>query len=424
MFYIVSFNLFEQTMKAIKELIFSQTGKDTFIVSFGTLISVIAGGLFFILVPRYLGPRDFGIFSTIVATGLMASSLANFAIDSGILKFAAKNDEKSNQYLSIAIKSYVIFAAVVSFIGLVFTPVISRYLNLVGNENLLRVGFFSIIFLNLTNFYVASLQAKKEFFKASQLNIVSNVLRILLVLISILFFRLNLAISILIFFLIPISSIVIGFYYMKFKLENTSKQELFNFHKYNFWLAAALIISSIPYDNYFLIKTAGPVATGLYAAPYKLLTSVYQFGGNFTRVLASRYSSFDTSEQVVDFSKKTLTYTILFSFLLLLAIVLASPVIRIFLGNGYLDAIGVFRIMTVGFIFFTISTIPSAIIIYYFGKSNISFVVTSLKYAFLVLLLALLVPRLQSQGAALAFSASEALSLVLMSLYVLMKFKK
>ena len=72
----------------IKNLILTDTGKDAVIVSIGTFINIVAGGLFFILTPRILGPEDYGLFSTVIATGLMAASIANFGIDTGILKFA------------------------------------------------------------------------------------------------------------------------------------------------------------------------------------------------------------------------------------------------------------------------------------------------------------------------------------------------
>jgi len=75
----------------LKELIASETGKDTFIVSTGTVINLIAGGLFFIIAPRILGPNDYGLFSTVIAAGILINSISNFGMDTGILKFAKKN---------------------------------------------------------------------------------------------------------------------------------------------------------------------------------------------------------------------------------------------------------------------------------------------------------------------------------------------
>src|SRR3989304_6633383 len=101
----------------IKNLILTDTGKDTVIVSIGTFINIVAGGLFFIIAPRILGPEDYGLFSTVVATGLMAASIANFGIDTGILKFAKGNREQFNKILSLAFKSYIILGVSVALIG-------------------------------------------------------------------------------------------------------------------------------------------------------------------------------------------------------------------------------------------------------------------------------------------------------------------
>ena len=79
-----------------------------------------------------------------------------------------------------------------------------------------------------------------------------------------------------------------------------------NFFGYNFWVAAGLAISAIPFDSYILVKTAGPVATGLFAAPMKILTTTYQFAGGFSRVLAPRYSSFENNQKAIEFSKKSI----------------------------------------------------------------------------------------------------------------------
>jgi len=81
-----------------KNLLLSDTGKDTGIVLAGTLINVIVGGLFFILAPRILGPADYGLFATVVATGLMAAAIANFGIDTGILRFAKETGNNSIKF--------------------------------------------------------------------------------------------------------------------------------------------------------------------------------------------------------------------------------------------------------------------------------------------------------------------------------------
>ena len=75
----------------IKNLIASETGKDTGVVFIGTLTNVVVGGLFFIIAPRILGPEQYGLFTIVLSTALMAVNFANFGIDTGILKFIRPN---------------------------------------------------------------------------------------------------------------------------------------------------------------------------------------------------------------------------------------------------------------------------------------------------------------------------------------------
>ena len=393
------------------KLINSDTGKDTSIVFLGTLMNVILGGLFFIIVPRILGPFDYGLFSTVIVTALMVTSIANFGLDTGILRFAKTNPS----IISLAFKTYVLLGIMSAILGFIFSPVISTMLNHPEITPLLRIAFFGTIFLLLSNFFTAALQAKSEFLKASLVGIAANGARLLILIVSLFFFKASLNFLTALFFVIPVISVILGKIYLPIKLEKS--QNSAKFFQFNLWIALALIISSIPYDNYILLSLAGPAATGLYFAPFKVLTFVYQFGGNFTRVLSSRYSSFDTNQKAVEFSKKSLLFSSVVSCGLLTLIFISRPVISLIFGSQYLAAVSIMQVLSVGFIFFFLSTIPSSVILYYLGKSRISFLITLIRYALFVSLLVILVPTSQALGAAWAFTLSELLSLILLSAY-------
>lgn len=406
-----------------KKLLFSDTGKDTLVVFIGTLINIISGGLFFILAPRLLGPSNFGIFSTVVATGLLATAIANFGIDTGILKFA-KNNLQANAVFSLALKSYIILGVTIAIVGYFLSQPIAQFLGQTQITILLQVAFLFTIFLLFTNFYVAALQSKREFAKASIINIASNVTRFLLLITSAYFFTIGLLFITLLFFSVTIISVFIGNMLLKFEYQQKTNLKIMTFYKYNIWIALSLILASVPFDNIILLKISGPIQTGLYAAPFKILTFAYQFGGNFTRVLAPRFSSFDTDEKARSFSIKTFGFVIVFVLAFLLLILISNPVVKLLFGSNYIQAVPILQILAIGFMFFFASTIPSSIILYYFGKSIISFVITVLRYLVFVILLLILVPDQNAIGAAFAFTLSEGFAFVLMVSYVLIKFNK
>lgn len=411
-------------IKKILSLIHTDTGRDSAIVFTGTVANIVAGGIFFILAPRLLGPADYGIFATIVATGMMAGAIANFGIDTGILRFAPKRPQEFNAVLTLALKYYIAFGLAAAGVGFFIAPALAEFLGQSHISQFLRIAFIGTIFILLTNFFVASLQAKGEFFKASIINISSNFSRLLLLLVGIYFLKADLLFLTLIFFFIPIVSMIVGKLYLPLKIEKSENIKSLEFFKYNFWIAGALIISSIPLDNFFLLKLAGTTQAGFYAAPLKLLTFVYQIGGSFTRVLASRFASFDTNKKTFEFAKKALILPVIFSVGLILLILIAQPLTEILFGREYHESVMILRILSLGFIFFFISTIPSSIILYYLGKSEISFVITLIKYSAFLLLLLLLVPGQKAVGAAIAFSIAEFLSLAMMAVYATVKIKK
>jgi len=103
---------------------------------------------------------------------------------------------------------------------------------------------------------------------------------------------------------------------------------------------------------------------------------------------------------------------------------ISQPLVTLVFGKEYIQATEILQILSIGFIFFFASTIPSSIILYYFGKPKISFVITLIRYVSFVVLLALLVPLYSAKGGAFAFSVSEFFAFLFMSGYVFIKFSK
>ena len=410
----------------LKELLLTGTGRDTAVVFTGTLINVILGGLFFILTPRILGPEAYGLFSVVLATGLMAVNFANFGIDTGILRFIKPNQKEANdKILKLALKAYVAIGLLIFILGFFLSRPIAHTLGVSAVVDLLKISFAGAIFILLSNFFIATLQSRKQFTKASLVNISSNAARLLLLALASYFLTINLYVLTILFFSVTIVSIVLGklfvpLDFLKAKEEHTHFK---NFFGYNFWVAASLAISAIPIDNYLLVKIAGPLATGLYAAPMKILTITYQFAGGFSRVLASRFSSFDSNQKAKEFSQKALGFVLVVFAGLIAVSFLAEPFVKIFLGSQYEQSIPIFRILAIGMAFFFADTIPVSLILYYFGKSKIAFYITVWHYLIYTLLLFILIQRYSVLGASISFTLSEIITFTTLISYVILKFR-
>lgn len=409
-------------LKSLAQIFFLKTNQDSGIVLLGTALNIIAGGLFFILTPRLLGPVNYGLFSTVIATGLLATSIANFGIDTGILRFMSTSSENKNKYLSLAFKSYIILGLSVSILGIITSSLIAQLLNQPQISFLLKIAFSSTIFLLLSNFYTAALQAKKEFFKASVVNISSNVARIVILLILSVTVTISLNLITVLFFFITIISALCGRIFLPFKFEKNSKEDFTRFFRFNIFISASLIVSSIPFDNYLLLKIAGPLATGLYAAPLKFLTFGYQFGGNFSKVIATDLTQAKNIKDAFISAKKTTPVLWFFILGLVILFIFSKPINNLFFGESFRDSVVIMRILILGFAFFFLSILPSSIILYHFGKSEISFLITLIKYIFYIAMLYFFIPLYKANGAAWAFSLSELFSFVLMLIFVFKKY--
>jgi len=153
------------------------------------------------------------------------------------------------------------------------------------------------------------------------------------------------------------------------------------------------------------------------------LATTYQFAGSFSRVLASRYSSFDSNKKAIEFSQKAIPLVLAVFIGLIVISFLANPIVRLFFGNQYQESIQIFRIISVGMAFFFADTIPVSLILYYFGKSQIAFFITVLHYFIYAILLFLLISNYSAIGAALAFTVSEIITFIVLVGYVFFKFK-
>lgn len=411
-------------IKKVLSFASTSTFKDTSVVSAGTLLNLIFGGLFFIIAPRILGPANFGLFSTVVATSVLIISFANLGIDAGILRYVKKDSNQNDQFLSLAFKSYLIIGFIISIAGFLFSPLIANILDHKEISDLLRIAFASSLFLLLGNFYTAGLQALGKFTQASLVNLSSNVLRIIILIIALYFWHVGLIFITCLFFMVTVVSTIVGKIFLPFSSNIPKRDQITNFYKYNFWVAIALLVSSIPFDNFLLLKYAGPVSVGLYAAPFKILSAIYQFGSSYSRVLVPRFASFDKDTKVRSFISKAYVFPLLLSAAILILSLFSSHVIILLFGRSYLDAAVLFQVLSVGFIFFLLAVVPGVITLYYYGDSRFAFYASIVRTIIFVAAILVLINNFKALGAAVAFTIAEFVNFALLSIYVIVKLKK
>lgn len=399
---------------------FSAQNKDTLVVLVGTVVNALVGGIFFIIAPRMIGPENYGLFAVVIATAILIVNFANLGIDSGILRFSSEGaGVKSKKILKLALEIYLAIGILALVIGFILSPQIAQFFGQAELSDLFKIAFSSVIFFLLTNFFVATLQARKEFFKATLVGLIQNSLRLLLLALAAYFYVVDLYMLTVLFFGVTIISVITGAVLTKLDFLKTEdhRTELKGFLNYNLWLAGSFAIASFPFDNYLLLKLAGPVATGLYAAPLKLFSIADQLAGNYSRVLAPTFAR-STSLEIVKIVKNTLWIIIPASFVLIILSMAAEPLVSLLLGASYIEAVPIFRIISLASIFTFATAIPASITLYFLKNSKATFYITVILIIFWLLANIILIPQFKEMGAAYAYLVSEVLAFLLFSFYV------
>ncbi|MBI3342375.1 oligosaccharide flippase family protein [Candidatus Curtissbacteria bacterium] len=409
------------------QALFTKPGsRNTLIVLGGTIINSLIGGLFFVLAPRFIGPEKYGLFAVVSSTGVLIASVANLGIDSGILNFASKNDSVANRVLKLALESYIVIGLITFLAGFVLAKPLAQFLGTASLAPLIQVAFSLVIVFLLTDFFVAVLQAREQFAKAFMTSISSNTIRLIILLFGAYFFIIDLPFLTYLFFLVPIVSVIVGkiFTPTNFLSAKDHRKEFRNFFGFNFWIAASFAVSAFPVDNYMLLKMAGPIATGLYAAPFKLLSIVDQLAGNYSRVLAPKISQLDSREKTMKFIQSTLPIALPVALIFFVMTFLGSPIVKLILGTSYEQSTLVFSLVSLASLFTFLTAIPVSITIYHFNAAKVAFVITLISMAIWIALNFLLIPTYQQYGAAVAYLLTEILILLFHSSYIFYKIRK
>lgn len=403
----------------VKNFLHAQN-EDTLIVLGGTVLNALVGGLFFIFAPRLIGPENYGLFAVVTSTAILIVNFANLGIDSGILRFVGEGDStKAHKILKLALEVYLAIGIVALAFGFLFSGQISEFFGKSELTGLFKIAFGAVIFFLLTNFFIATLQARKEFLKATSVGLLQNSLRLLLLGLAAYFYTVDLYVLTFLFFAVTIVSVITGALLTKmdFLYVQNHRSEFKGFFNYNMWLAASFAISSFPFDNYLLLKIAGPISTGLYAAPLKLFTITDQLAGNYSRVLAPTFAK-STKHEVAKAIKNSLWITVPAGFVLILLSNASAPLVNLLLGNEYKNSAPIFSIVAIASIFTFATAIPVSITMYFFKNSKITFYISAVVIIFWLSTNLILIPLYKEIGAAYAYLISEILAFLLFSFYV------
>ncbi len=419
-------------IERIKEIASTNTFRQTLVTSSGTIVNGLLGMVFYILVARYLGPANFGIFSIAIAAIALIASIANIGIDTGIVRFVGRymslEKNKALRFLKLGLEIKILSSLTVLGIGWLIMPFAT--VSLLGKPELLhplRLALFGVATSLLFSFITSSIQAIQRFWIWSGLNIFTNLLRLVTV---VFLFNLGLLLvesSLWLYILFPFFGFAIGLFFLPgfFKVKN-EKSVLREFFDYNKWIALfTLIVAFSSRLDIFLsarLLTLGEV--GIYSVAVTLSSIVPAIVFAIATVVAPKLAGMTNDKDAYNYLKKLQLFVL---GLALIGIVVGIPLsyvfIPLFYGSRYLASIAPLSILIVAQAIFLISVPAHTSIFYYFSYPKLFVYVSIIHLAILLVGGWFMISAFGYKGAAWIFLIGNIWNFAAPFVWVMRKFK-
>ncbi len=364
----------------LKSILSTATFKQSQITVTGTLINGLLGFGFFIFLARFLGPSDFGLFIIAITTMVLIADIADIGTNTGLIRFVsanlAANNDKAYRFLKLSLKIKFI-TWVISFIAVFFlAPFLAREvfhkMELILPLQLAGFGVGSALFFT---FATSSLQAYQKYFLWSVVNILTNALRLLLILALGYFLILDLQSSLITYIALPFFGFFITLLILptrkiiQSKNEFSLSKELF---QYNIPVAIFTMIAafSAKLDTYLTAVLLSSKEVGIYGLANQLVVFLPQLVSALGLVSSPKFASFQNNEQMLVYFKK---FQLLVSGLVVLGILtipISTFIIPLMLGQ-YQETVIPFTILFIAQLIFLFSIPVHHSVIFYFGRPDV-----------------------------------------------------
>jgi len=359
-------NLTENISEVI-QLSKSKIAKDSAIVLTGNILGAGLGFIATILIVRTLGPAQFGLFSVALAVMGIATQFSDFGIGTGLVRFASlylhQDKLKADLMFKVSLKLKLIISVLVFLIG--FFASESLAVHVFRKPELifpLKLAFIGALGASLVAYISATLQARQSFKKFALVNLVNPVGKFALIGLLFLTYKLNLFSALTTVIILPFIAFLIGSLtipkdFLKAKgAEKEALSELFHFSK---WILVSTfcVMIFLRLDVLMLgyFKVAEEV--GYYSAAYGLASLFTLVSGAIGTVLLPEVSQFTKKDQLRGYTMKSLKFTMLIVFPLIILLFLSRFAILNVYGNEYAPAVNILRILICGFALRMLSTV-------------------------------------------------------------------
>lgn len=419
--------------ETIRNIISTKTFRQSLITSGGTIINGIFGLAFYVLVARFLGPSDFGVFSVATTTIALLASIFTFGVDTGLVRFVGRiissEKEKALRFMKLGFKIKIISGIILVSFGWFLVPFLGniffRKPELIFPLRLALIGAFSWL---LSFFVTSCFQTMQKFWSWAGLNVFMSGLRLLALGVLIYFGVVRTNSCLFAYLFATFAGFFLGIFFLpkfwRVKKENSVAKEFF---QYNGWIAIFTVIVAISsrVDTYLSARLLNLINLGIYSVAVNLAGIVPEIVLALATVVAPKLAGFTNKDEALSYFKKLQFFVIGLAILgLVVGIPLSYLIIPHFYGIAYLPSIAPFVILLFAQAIFLISVPVHNSIFYYFSYPKI-FVFIGLAHLILVASLGwYLIGRFGYFGAAWTMLIGNLFNFIVPGIWVLKKFQK
>lgn len=370
------------------------------------------------IIARVLGPVEFGVFG--IAS--LVLSLLETLTDTGISVFLIQQNDKYRKYINTTFLISLIRGIVIALLILLLGPFVKKYFNVENKTYVLLLVSLVALLRGLVNPAIVRLERELSFDK-------ELIMRLFIYIVDTVFalyftFKYQRAEGILIGMIIGVVlEITISWVFINPKPKIIyNKKDLTFVLSRGRWITLTGIFNYLFHniDDIFVGKLLGISSLGIYQLAYKLSTlPIYETGEIFGRVTFPVYTkiSRDSSRLKRAFSKVTVTISLLVIPIGLLLVVFARDIVNIILGNEWLEAVTVIRLLAV---FGILRSISGSItpLLYSIKKQEYAMKIMLLGLITLVLLLIPLIRSFGINGAAISTIVATLITFPLIHYYL------
>ena len=398
----------------------------------GTLINGLLGAGFYIVAARLLGPSLFGVLSIAIVTLALVADIGDFGTNTGLTRFVSKyakdDPQKANQFLKLGLIIKLTVAFLVIIIGVLLSPFIANTL-LTKPELVipLRISFIGVGTTWLFSFITVTLQSFQKFWKWSIIQIITNFLRFLLVVIFFLITKIDVNSTLIVYILMPFIGFVIGLTmiprgFIKSKNEFSLFKEFF---QYNKWVAVFLVIASISsrLDTFISARLLTVAEIGFYGAATQLTQVIPQLVGAIGTVIAPKMAGMGNLKTVLAYYKKTQIFVLGLAILGLAVIPFARFIIPFLYGKEFVGAVPVFIILICAMLVFLISVPIHNMVIYYFAYPKLFSLISLVHLLIIAIFGWFMISRFGLVGAAFSVLVAQIMDFIIPAIWLYQKIK-